>query len=234
MVFYLEPDTKVQQIFILPNIFSIFFQFFAKICGFGARFRPEPGIFAYDNPKNQSLCPLEKCPAATNGANPGKFTQPKHKRKRKAVQFTHPVTGKSPRKAKRNREQPDYPGNSLSLPCLFTNVSPTRYFDRRARETGCGFLSPVAQTTPFVPGHIIANLGLSFRRRKIRPTVCTSVRFPGPLERQCTPRSRNSRTNGKQAATGALIRNGRFRDRRGRRTRTPILCNRPISGPLFR
>lgn len=70
----------------------------------GARFRPEPGIFAYDNPKIQSLCPLEKCPAATNGANPGKFTQPKHKRKRKAVQFTHPVTGKSPRKVKRNRE----------------------------------------------------------------------------------------------------------------------------------
>lgn len=48
--------------------------------------------------------PVQKFPAGIVGANPGKFTQPKHKRKRKAVQFTHPVTGKSPRKAKRNRE----------------------------------------------------------------------------------------------------------------------------------
>lgn len=70
----------------------------------GARFRPEPGIFAYDNPKNQQLCPLEKCPAATNGANPGKFTQLKNRPNAKAAQFTHPVTGKNPRKAKRNRE----------------------------------------------------------------------------------------------------------------------------------
>lgn len=30
----------------------------------------------------------------------------------------------------------------------FYHVSPTRYFDRRARETGCGFLSPVVR----VPG----------------------------------------------------------------------------------
>lgn len=57
VVFYLEPDTKVQQFFILPNIFSIFFRFFAKIRVFGARFRAEPGIFAYDNPLNRSLCP---------------------------------------------------------------------------------------------------------------------------------------------------------------------------------
>ena len=70
----------------------------------GARFRPKPGIFVHDNPKNQSLCLYKKFPAVIVGANPGKFTQPKHKRKRKAVQFTHPVTGKSPRKAKRNRE----------------------------------------------------------------------------------------------------------------------------------
>lgn len=27
----------------------------------------------------------------------------------------------------------------------FYHVSPTRYFDRRARETGCGFLSPVVR-----------------------------------------------------------------------------------------
>lgn len=109
-------------------------------------------IFAYDNPLNRSLCLYKKFPAVIVGANPGKFTRPKPKRKPKAAQFTHPGTGKNPRKAKRNREPPEYPGNSLSLPCLFTHVSPTRYFDRRARETGCGFLSPVVRTTPFVPG----------------------------------------------------------------------------------
>lgn len=54
----------------------------------------------------------------------------------------HPVTGKSPRKAKRNREPPYYPGNSLSLPCLFTSYRHPRYFDRRARFAGCGFLLP--------------------------------------------------------------------------------------------
>lgn len=97
------------------------------------------------NPLNFPLCPLNVCRAATNGAKPAKSIQPKNRPNAKAVQFTHPVTGKSPRKAKRNREPPDYPGNSLSLPCLFTHVSPTRYFDRRARETGCGFLSPVVR-----------------------------------------------------------------------------------------
>lgn len=99
----------------------------------GARFSPEPGIFANVNPKNQSLCPLEKCPAATNGAKPAKSIQPKNRPNAKAVQFTRPVTGKSQRKAKRNSGQPDYPGNSLSLPCLFTTYRPTRYFDRHAR-----------------------------------------------------------------------------------------------------
>lgn len=113
-----------------------------------AKFPPDPGIFVQDNPKNQSLCPLNVCRAATNGANPAKSIQPKNRPNAKAAQFTHPGTGKNPRKAKRNREPPDYPRNSLSLPCLFTNVSPTRYFDRRARFAGCGFLSPVVR----VPG----------------------------------------------------------------------------------
>ena len=128
VVFYLEPDTKVQQFFILPNIFSIFFRFFAKICGFCARFRPEPGIFAYDNPKIQSLCPLNVCRAATNGANPAKSIQPKNRPNAKAAPHTRPGIVKSPRKAKRNREPPEYPGNSLSLPCLFTHVSPHTVF----------------------------------------------------------------------------------------------------------
>ena len=57
----------------------------------------------------------------------------------------HPVTGKSQRKAKRNREPPYYPGNSLSLPCLFTSYRHPRYFDRRARFAGCGFLLPVVR-----------------------------------------------------------------------------------------
>ena len=85
------------------------------------------------------------CRAATNGAKPAKSIQPKNRPNAKAAQFTHPVTGKNPRKTKRNREPPDYPGNSLSLPCLFTHVSPTRYFDRRARFAGCGFLLPVVR-----------------------------------------------------------------------------------------
>ena len=85
------------------------------------------------------------CRAATNGANPAKSIQPKNRPNAKAAPHTRPGIVKSPRKAKRNREPPDYPGNSLSLPCLFTHVSPTRYFDRRARETGCGFLSPVVR-----------------------------------------------------------------------------------------
>lgn len=70
----------------------------------GARFRPEPGIFAYDNPKIQSLCPLEKCPAATNGAKPAKSIQPKNRPNAKAAPHTRPGIVKSPRKAKRNRE----------------------------------------------------------------------------------------------------------------------------------
>ena len=59
------------------------------------------------------------------------------------MQFLNPVTGKIQRKAKRNREPPYCPGNSLSLPCLFTSYRHPRYFDRRARFAGCGFLLPV-------------------------------------------------------------------------------------------
>ena len=115
----------------------------------GARFRPEPCIFANVNPKNQLLCLFKRSPAVIVGANPGKFTQPKPKRKPKAAPHTRPGIVKSPRKAKRNREPPDYPGNSLSLSCLFTTYRPTRYFDRRARFAGCGFLLPVARIPPY-------------------------------------------------------------------------------------
>lgn len=90
---------------------------------------------------NNGFCGFGQPAAVIVGANPGKFTRPKPKRKPKAAPHTRPGIVKSQRKAKRNMEPPDYPGNSLSLPCLFTHVSPTRYFDRRARETGCGFLS---------------------------------------------------------------------------------------------
>lgn len=40
---------------------------------------------------------------------------------------------------------PYYRGNSLSLPCLFTSYRHPRYFDRRARFAGCGFLLPVVR-----------------------------------------------------------------------------------------
>lgn len=66
---------------------------------------------------------------------------------------THPVTGKNPHKAKRNRELPIITRNSLSLPCLFTTYRQTRYFDRRARFAGCGFFIGLAHThTRTVPG----------------------------------------------------------------------------------
>ena len=43
-------------------------------------------------------------PVATNGANPAKFIPRKNRPNAKAAPHTRPVTGKSPRKAKRNRE----------------------------------------------------------------------------------------------------------------------------------
>ena len=73
------------------------------------------------------------CRAATNGANPAKSIQPKNRPNAKAAPHTRPGIVKNPHKAKRNREPPEYPGNSLSLPCLFTTYRPTRYFDRHAR-----------------------------------------------------------------------------------------------------
>lgn len=131
----------------------------------GARFSPEPGIFANVNPKNQSLCPLEKCPAATNGAKPAKSIQPKNRPNAKAVQFTRPVTGKSQRKAKRNREPPDYPGNSLSLSCLFTTYRPHGISTAAPGSPGAVFYCRLRGF------RLIANLGLSLNRRKIRPIV---------------------------------------------------------------
>lgn len=76
----------------------------------GARFRLELGIFADDNPKNQLLCPYKKRKMVGVGANPGKFTRQRNRPKDRAGQSTHPGTGRSHRKTKRNRELPiNYP-----------------------------------------------------------------------------------------------------------------------------
>lgn len=69
----------------------------------------ECNIFAQTTPKIFSLCPLKKCRAATNGANPAKFTQPRPRRNAKAEPSMHPDTKEIPRKAKRNRELADLP-----------------------------------------------------------------------------------------------------------------------------
>ena len=70
----------------------------------GARFPAGTGIFVQSNPKNQQLCPLNVCRAATNGAKPAKSIQPKNRPNAKAAPHTRPGIVKNPRKAKRNRE----------------------------------------------------------------------------------------------------------------------------------
>ncbi len=69
----------------------------------------ECNIFAQTTPKIFSLCPLKKRRAATNGANPAKFTQPRPRRNAKAEPSMHPDTKEIPRKTKRNRELADLP-----------------------------------------------------------------------------------------------------------------------------
>ena len=78
-------------------------------CGLCERIRNKSGIFALVNLKNQSLCLYKKFPAGIVGANPGKFTRQKPKRKPKAAPHTRPDTVKSPQQTKINREFPQSP-----------------------------------------------------------------------------------------------------------------------------
>ena len=93
--------------------FQKFFLYFSQKCAFFLLLVQENVPIAVylhrTTPKNQPLCLFKKFPAAIVGANPERFTRPKHKRKRKAAPRTHPDTGKSPRKAKRNRVLPVLP-----------------------------------------------------------------------------------------------------------------------------
>jgi len=66
-------------------------------------------IFAQATPKIFTLCLFIRCRAATNGANPAKFTQPRPRQNAKAEPSMHPDTKEIPRKAKRNRELADLP-----------------------------------------------------------------------------------------------------------------------------
>ena len=111
----------------------------------GARFRPEPGIFAYDNPLNQSLCLYKKFPAGIVGANPGKFTQPKHKRKRKAAPHTRPGIVKSPRKAKRNRELSVLPIFPYLCRVFLPRIAQHGILTAAPGSPGAVFLSPVVR-----------------------------------------------------------------------------------------
>ena len=92
-----------------------------KKVAFGAKIPSGTGIFVQLTPKNQSLCQFVKCRAATNGAKPAKSIQQKHKPKHRAAPHTRPDTGKSPRKAKRNKELAIF----AEIPYLCTVFLPT-------------------------------------------------------------------------------------------------------------
>ena len=74
--------------------------FFEKSCIFPVESR----YICHETPKIFASCQLEKCRAATNGANPAKFTQQSHKRNGKDAPFMRLDTEKNPRRTKRNRE----------------------------------------------------------------------------------------------------------------------------------
>lgn len=57
VVFYLEPDTKVQQKIELPKVFPIFLRKMCIFFDFGEKIRPDRGIFALITPKiNRYAC----------------------------------------------------------------------------------------------------------------------------------------------------------------------------------
>ena len=100
--------------------------------GLYERIRNKSGIFALVNLKIQSLCLYKKFPAGIVGANPGKFTRQKPKRKPKAAPHTRPDTVKSPQQTKRNREFPQSPKFPYLCGVFLPSYRPQRYFDRPA------------------------------------------------------------------------------------------------------
>jgi len=95
---------KGTTIFRKTKTFTLIFHFFWKKLHFAGKNTAGTRYICMRNPKNIALCQFVVCRAATNGANPAKFIQPKPKRNNRPAPFTHRDTGKSPRKAKRNRE----------------------------------------------------------------------------------------------------------------------------------
>ena len=114
------------------KFFFNFYAFFEKSCILCERFRKMTGIFVLVNLKNQSLCLYKRQMADGVGANPGKFTRQKPKRKHKAAPHTRPDTVKSQQQTKRNRELSELPIFPY-LCCVFLpSYRPQRYFDRPA------------------------------------------------------------------------------------------------------
>lgn len=94
---------------------------------FKGHFRPNSGFWAIFDPvtnKISSSCLLERFGAAINGANPAKFIPQKHKRKRKAGRFTHPVTVKKHRNPKRNKDFGKIPRNPYLCVVFYHRIAP--------------------------------------------------------------------------------------------------------------
>ena len=114
------------------NFYFNFCTFYRKSCILCERFRKMDGIFVLVNLKNQSLCLYKRQMAGIVGANPGKFTRQKPKRKPKAAPHTRPDTVKSPQQTKRNREFPQSPKFPYLCGVFLPSYRPQRYFDRPA------------------------------------------------------------------------------------------------------
>ena len=135
----------------------------------------ECNIFAQTTPKIFSLCPLKKCRAATNGANPAKFTRPRPRQNAKAEPSMHPDTKEIPRKAKRNRELADLP----EIPYLCYVFLPTYRlhgiltappgFVRAGFFTACCADSAPASWRPFPADSCINSHTYTIRRKSRFP-----------------------------------------------------------------
>jgi len=140
------------------------FTFFVIFFGLTPKSAIERRIFVVLTIKIFSLCLLEKFRAATNGANPAKFTPQKHKRKPKAAPFMHPDTGRKPHNRKRNRDLRQMAKNPYLCGVFFHRIAQQWYLT----------------AAPGVPGAVllILNWVSSFRRRTIRLMIPITVHSP--------------------------------------------------------
>lgn len=104
---WIHPRIRRQRYDLFSKYQNFFLNFYEKSAFFliWPQFSGLNPVYLHRNPlKNISSCPLKKLLAAIVGANPAKSIPQKPKPKPKAAPHTRPDTGKSPRKAKRNRE----------------------------------------------------------------------------------------------------------------------------------